>query len=133
MEPTLTRRHRDERGATLIIVALTLTGLVAVAALAIDGGRLFTARRQTQNASDTAALAGAQALFAYQYAAATGAPRDPTTIWSTVQAKLTQNKATSAASCVLVRNSGDPAVDLNGNVETCNGATDAELLAASGV
>jgi hypothetical protein len=127
------RVKTDERGATLVIVALTLTGLVAVAALAIDGGRLFTGRRQTQNAADTAAVAGTQALFAYQYAGATGASRDPTTIWTTVQAKLSQNKASSATSCVLVNNTGNPAVDVNGNIETCNGATDAQLLAASGV
>ena len=117
----------------MVFVALTLTGLLAVAALAIDGGRLFTGRRQSQNATDTAALAGAQALFAYQYAGATGATRDPTTIWTTVQSKLTQNKDTSAASCVLVNNSGSVATDQLGNVETCSGATDAQVLLAAGV
>jgi hypothetical protein len=126
-------RRADERGATLVIIALTLTAVVAVAALAVDGGRLFTGRRQTQNATDAAALAGAQALFAYQYAGATGATRDPTTIWSAVQAKLSQNKASSAASCVLVTNTASPALDQNGNLEPCATATDAQLLAASGV
>jgi len=123
----------DERGATLVFAALTLTGVLAVATLAVDGGRLFTARRQTQNATDSAALSGAQALFAYQYAAATGANRDPTTVWSTVQSELSQNKASLAASCVLVTTTGSPAVDQNGNIETCSGATDAELTQAAGV
>jgi Flp pilus assembly protein TadG len=123
----------DERGATLVFIALALTGVLAVATLAIDGGRLFTARRQAQNATDAAALAGAQALFAYQYAGATGATRDPTTVWSAVQAKLSQNAASSSTSCVLVTSQGAPEVDLNGNVEPCATATDPELLAASGV
>ena len=83
----------DERGITMVVVAVTITALLAVAALAIDGGRLFTARRQTQNAADAAALAGAQALFAYQESAATGGSPDPTTLWTTVQAKLTQNRS----------------------------------------
>jgi Flp pilus assembly protein TadG len=128
-------RHttRDERGATLVILALTLTGVLAVAALAIDGGRLFTGRRQVQNAADTAAVAGAQALFAYQYADATGGAPDPNSIWAAVQAKLSQNQATSSVSCVLATSLGAPATDQNGNVETCSGATDAQLLAASGV
>src|SRR5579864_827103 len=127
------RLRTDERGATLVFAALTLAGVLGVATLAVDGGRLFTARRQTQNAADAAALSGAQALFAYQYAAATGAGRDPTTIWSTVQSELSQNKASSAASCVLVSSTGGAAVDQNGNIETCSGATDAELTQAAGV
>ena len=123
----------DERGITMVVVAVTITALLAVAALAIDGGRLFTARRQTQNAADAAALAGAQALFAYQEAAATGGTPDPTTIWTTVQAKLSQNRATTAASCVLVNNTGNPATDLEGNLEPCSTATDTQLRLAAGV
>ncbi len=127
------RARTDERGATLVFIALALTGVLAVATLAIDGGKLFTARRQTQNATDVAALAGASALFNYQYLAATGATRDPTTIWTTVQDKLSQNTAATSQSCVLVTTQGTPAVDLNGNVEPCATATDPQLLAAAGV
>jgi len=127
------RTRHDERGVTMIMIGITLTALLAVAALAIDGGRLFTARRQTQNAADTAALAGAQALFAYQEAAATGGNPDPTTIWTTVQAKLSQNRSNAAANCVLVNNTGSPATDLLGNLEPCAGASDPQLRLASGV
>jgi hypothetical protein len=123
----------DERGATLVFIALALSGVLAVAALAVDGGRLFTARRQAQNATDAAALAGAEAVFAYQYAGATGATRDPTTVWAAVQSKLSQNTAASAASCLLVTSQGNPAVDQNGNLEPCATASDTQLLAASGV
>jgi hypothetical protein len=127
------RTRDDERGITMVVVGVTITALLAVAALAIDGGRLFTARRQTQNAADTAALAGAQALFAYQESAATGGSPDPTTIWTTVQAKLTQNRSNSAPNCVLINNTGSPATDLLGNLEPCATATDAQLRLAAGV
>lgn len=50
---------RPERGAlSLLIVGALLVGLAA-AGLAVDGARLFTARRDLQNAVDSAALAGA--------------------------------------------------------------------------
>ena len=51
-----------ERGQILVIVALLMVGLVAITGLAIDGSMVFADRRQAQNATDSAALAGA---FAY--------------------------------------------------------------------
>ena len=56
------RTVRDERGVTTVIVAISLIALIGIAALAIDGGNAFFTRRTTQNAADTAALAGAEAL-----------------------------------------------------------------------
>jgi len=50
-----------ERGQALILVVFAVFGLFAVAALAIDGGRLYADRRSAQNAADTAALAAALA------------------------------------------------------------------------
>jgi Flp pilus assembly protein TadG len=50
-----------ERGQTLIVIAFAAVGLFAFAALAIDGGIVFSDRRHSQNASDTAALAAALA------------------------------------------------------------------------
>lgn len=114
-----------ERGATLIVVALSLTAVLGVASLAIDGGRLFSARRQSQNAADSAALAGAEALFAYQYAAATGATGDPAAVSTAVTAKLVQNGVT-ADSCELVD-------ETETALEPCSGASQLQLAAASGV
>jgi Flp pilus assembly protein TadG len=51
------RRH--ERGQALIILALALIGLLGFAALAIDGGMVYSDRRMAQSAVDAAALAGA--------------------------------------------------------------------------
>ena len=50
------------RGATLVLVAVLLLGLIAVPALVIDLGALFTARAEAQRAADAAALAGASAF-----------------------------------------------------------------------
>jgi hypothetical protein len=56
------RPHNSERGQMLVIVAVALTALVAMAGLVIDGGMALSNRRQVQNASDAAALAGARVL-----------------------------------------------------------------------
>lgn len=53
------RLHRDERGQTLILVALALPCLVAMIGLAVDAGVLFKDRRTLQTAADAAAIAGA--------------------------------------------------------------------------
>jgi hypothetical protein len=53
-----------ERGQSLVLVALWMTALLGLAAVAIDVGRFYAERRFLQNAADAAALAGAQALIA---------------------------------------------------------------------
>jgi hypothetical protein len=55
-------RPHDERGLVLALAALTLVTLLAFAALAVDFGGLYNARRQDQSAADMAALAAAQDL-----------------------------------------------------------------------
>jgi len=52
----------EERGQTLVLVAITLLVLVLVTGLAVDGGECYAARRRMQNAADAAALAGARAM-----------------------------------------------------------------------
>ncbi len=54
---------RDDRGATLVFVALALITLLSVMALAIDLGILYVARSQAQRAADAAALAGADVFY----------------------------------------------------------------------
>jgi hypothetical protein len=56
------RIKHKERGQALLLVAFALLVVVAFAGLAIDGGRFYVERRQTQNAADAAAMAGARAL-----------------------------------------------------------------------
>jgi hypothetical protein len=50
-----------QRGQALVLIALAAVGLFAFAALAIDGSAVFSDRRHSQNASDTAAYAAALA------------------------------------------------------------------------
>ncbi|MDH3606694.1 MAG: pilus assembly protein TadG-related protein [Acidimicrobiia bacterium] len=53
----LTKGRDSETGATLVFVAVILVALLALAAFAIDFGRMYEERRQLQNGADAAALA----------------------------------------------------------------------------
>lgn len=53
---------RDEEGASLVVVAVSLIGLFGVSMLAVDGGALLTTRRSAVTATDAAALAAALKL-----------------------------------------------------------------------
>lgn len=53
---------KNERGQAMVILAFALVALAAFAGLAIDGGRLFSARRLAQNTADAAAMTGARLL-----------------------------------------------------------------------
>ena len=68
----------DDRGATMILFAVVLIGLLALSGLVIDGGRLFAERRQQQNAADFASMAATRELDRYQRALleADGTPTD---------------------------------------------------------
>ena len=56
----MTRRPRNERGATAVLVGIILVPLVGFLAIALDVGALYVERGQLQNGADAAALAIAQ-------------------------------------------------------------------------
>jgi hypothetical protein len=56
------RSLRTDRGIALVVASLVLVMLMAFAALAVDMGGLYNARRQDQSAADMGALAAAQEL-----------------------------------------------------------------------
>lgn len=61
----MTDRHgsrRSERGQVVVLFALSIVAFLAVLALILDGGRVYSERRRAQNAADAAALAGARVL-----------------------------------------------------------------------
>ena len=58
------RRLRDRKGAVMVITAVSLILLLGVTALAVDAGRLYRERRNTQAAADAAADAAGIALYA---------------------------------------------------------------------
>ena len=51
--------HRSDRGASAIVVAITMLVLMGMAALVVDVGAGFSERRQDQSAVDAAVMAGA--------------------------------------------------------------------------
>lgn len=52
----------NEKGAAIVLVALSMVALLSAVALAVDVGMLVTARTEAQRVSDLAALAGAGIL-----------------------------------------------------------------------
>ena len=56
------RSRRRENGSVLVIVAISLSVLLGMTALAVDFGKLASTKQSLQNAVDAAALAGAQDL-----------------------------------------------------------------------
>jgi uncharacterized membrane protein len=79
---------RAESGAVAPLVAVMLLGLLAVAALVVDGGVLFAARRDLQGLADGAARAGAMAV-------------DIETLRETEEVRLDPEEAEAAASAYL--------------------------------
>lgn len=71
----LSRRRRDQRGVTAVLVAVMLVALLGASALAVDVGSLWWDRKQLQNGADAGALAIAQACAKGE--ASCGTP-DPT-------------------------------------------------------
>lgn len=59
----LGRPLRDERGSTIVLVAVSMTALLSAVALAVDVGMLLNARAEAQRAADAAAMAGAGILI----------------------------------------------------------------------
>jgi hypothetical protein len=53
----------NQRGVTILLVAIVMVVLIGFAALAIDIGHLFVVRNELQNAADAGALAGARVLY----------------------------------------------------------------------
>jgi uncharacterized membrane protein len=81
-------RVRSESGAVAPLVAVMLLGLLAVAALVVDGGVLFAARRDLQGLADGAARAGAMAV-------------DVETLRETEEVRLDPEEAEATASAYL--------------------------------
>ena len=60
--PRLPAGRSEERGVTIVLVALAMVAIIAMAALSIDVITLYLAREEAQHSADTAALAAARVL-----------------------------------------------------------------------
>ncbi len=56
----LKRPPRDERGATIILVAVTMVVVLGFGAIAVDAGAMYAEKSELQNGADAAAIAVAQ-------------------------------------------------------------------------
>lgn len=63
MMKAFTHAIGDQKGISLIFIAICLFMLLAMAALALDIGHLVVTRNELQNAADAGALAGARVLY----------------------------------------------------------------------
>jgi hypothetical protein len=115
------RRDAHERGQVLIIVAGALVVIVAMVGLVVDGGYAWGQQRQTQNASDAAAEAGAIQL-ARNLAGVSPATTDADVL-SAVNAAATANGIGNPAACYT---------DFNGHPLTSVGALTASASSCSG-
>ena len=108
-----TTERRDQRGQTLVIVALGMLALMAFAALAFDAGQMMLDRRAQQDAADAAALAGARYLLD---------PANPTTS-SPCNSMTTPTNCATAVSTALQTASTDHYGNGTSNGVAANGAT----------
>ena len=72
-------RRRNERGQTLVLVALAIVSLLGMAALAIDVVTLYVAHAEAQRAADSAAIAGAKMFVTSGFTSVQGGLAPPVT------------------------------------------------------
>lgn len=91
-------RGRSERGATIIVFAVAITGMLSVSALVLGGSLGYSAVRTAQNGADAAALAGASTLRQVKLGNAS-----PSEVLATVLDVAGENDAdTGAIDCDIV-------------------------------
>lgn len=94
MRRTPYRRFGSERGQILVIVAGGLIGIMAIAALALEGGTIVLNRRDGQNAADISSLAGARIVAKHH----TDGGRTHADVYGAINGSLDINDCGSTAS-----------------------------------
>jgi len=97
MRQFVARLQRPGDGQILVIFAISVVVMLLVAGLVVDGGNAFLNRRDSQNASDIAAMAGTKRLADYyvKSQAFTGSDN----VYTTVAKRMTENGCTNATDC----------------------------------
>jgi len=75
------RSHCDERGITMVLVAVAMIAIIGMAALSIDVITLYLAREEAQRSADAAALAAARVI---SISGMTGDPGNTTASWGPI-------------------------------------------------
>ncbi len=74
-------QRRNERGVTMVIVAVAMVSIIAMAALSIDVITLYLAKMEAQRSADAAALAAAKVI---SLSGLTGDPSNGTSNWGVI-------------------------------------------------
>src|ERR1019366_9346117 len=61
--PVISRLHRREKGAVIVLVAISLVVLLGMVGLSLDVGQMFIARQQIRAEADAASQAGIMDMF----------------------------------------------------------------------
>jgi len=91
------RSRRAQRGQVLVLFAGGLIALIGVVGLVIDGGSVFFSRRDDQNASDLASLAGTKRLYDYYVSNSTYTATDNP--YAKISTSLAENGCVAANGC----------------------------------
>ncbi len=108
----------DERGVTMVLVAIAMVAIIAMAAMSIDLVTLYLAREEAQRSADNAALAAARVISASGITG-TAAPANNPAAWSLICGPITVGTtnggwATQAATSVAAQNTvGGRAANVN--------------------
>ena len=107
--------HRQD-GATAILFAIMVSGLIGMVGLSIDVGRVMTAKNGFTASAQSAALAGAYALL--QSGATQTTVAAAVTAWNTAHApsNVTVTSATASLSCVTTNSNLPNCTTSNPNV-----------------
>jgi Flp pilus assembly protein TadG len=98
---------KNERGATAVIVAITIVVLLGFGALALDISNAMIARNELQNVADAAALAGARQIGVLYQALPSGTPYtgytiNPNVVYTAATGVASQNQARQVAMTVNI-------------------------------
>ncbi len=109
--------HNNERGVTMVLVAVAMVAIVSMAALSIDIVTLYLDREEAQRSADAAALAAARVL---SVSGLTGDPSNSTGNWGQICGP--GGMATLAAQAVVGQNTVSNAVPGTINVSYSAGS-----------
>jgi hypothetical protein len=107
----LLRPRTDVRGQAIAIMAVSLSGIVLVVGLAVDGGYSLVQRRSAQNAADFGAMAGARIVAIWM------ADNDIDGTDGNVKAAITAAISVNGGSAITFNTTGGPVyVSTDGSV-----------------
>ena len=99
--------RQNERGVTMILVAVAMVAIIAMAALSIDVVTLYLAREEAQRAADAAALASAKVI---SLSGVTSDPNNSSGQWPSICGGSTSPATQTAASVAKQSTVGSTAV-----------------------